>query len=96
MSETNGSQESLDRLGASHGASHVLLMTEHELFMKKHEAFVEERDREWERRKERWRKYDALREQDRKESAARGAALDKHIEMLVSGIGEFIRQNRQE
>lgn len=86
MSETNGSNDRLDRLEASH----VRLMTEHELFMKKHEAFVAERDREWERQKERWREYYALRDQDRKESAARGAALDERIDKLVSGIGEFM------
>jgi len=88
MSETNGSEDRLDRLEASH----VRLMTEHELFMKRHEAFVAEQDREWERQKERWREYDAWREQDR----ARGAALDERIDKLVSGIGEFMRQNRQE
>ncbi len=88
MGETNGSEDRLDRLEASH----VRLMTEHELFMKRHEAFVEEQDREWERQKERWREYDARREQDRKESAARGAALDERIDKLVSGIGEFMRR----
>lgn len=92
MSETNRSKDQLDRLEARH----VRLMTEHELFMKEHEAFVAEQDREWERQKERWREYDAWREQDRRDSAARGAELDERIDKLVSGIGEFMRQNRQE
>jgi hypothetical protein len=78
-------QERLERLEASH----VQLMTDHEMLVKEHEAFLAEQDREWQRQQERWRQYEVQRQEDRE----RGAALDRRIAELVSGIGEFIRQS---
>jgi hypothetical protein len=37
---------------------------------------------------------EAQRERDRRESAQRGAELDKRIADLVSGYGEFMRRER--
>jgi len=69
-------------------ASHVRLMTEHEVFWKEHLEFVKSQDIAWARHQEFQRQY----EEDRKESARRGADLDKRISDLVSGMGEFMRR----
>jgi hypothetical protein len=70
-------EEKLERLTQSH----VALMTDFEVAWSRHKEFVEEQDK-------RWKQYDAWREQEKE----RGAELDKRIEQLVSGIGEFIRK----
>ena len=58
--------------------------TDREIFWQRHQAFVAEQEREWERQKERW-----------KEADIRAKDLDERIAQMISGIGEFIRQQNK-
>lgn len=92
MSETNGSKDRLDRLEASH----VRLMTEHELFVEEHETLVADQDREWERQKERWASTTPGANRTVRTARRAGRLWTSVSIRLVSGIGEFMRQNRLE
>jgi len=73
-------------------ASHVKLMTDHELEVRKNER-AWRRHRKWLKEYEAQRAIDEARYQrDRQEATERGRELDKRISELVSGIGEFMRQ----
>jgi hypothetical protein len=84
MGETNGhgkpKPEWLERLERVE-ASHVQLMTDHEVFRREHDEFV--------------RRYDAQRDADREEWKARGEAMDRRIEALITAMGSFIGEGNR-
>lgn len=69
-------------------ASHVKLMTEHELAVQENDKAWERNQKSWDRHEKWLQEYDTRCERDR---VAR-VELDERISELVSGIGEFIRQ----
>jgi len=80
-------QDQLEKLTQSHAK----LMTECEVAWSRHKEFVEEQNREWQRRQERWKQYDNWRQEEK----TRGTELDRRIAQLVSGIGEFMRDQKK-